>query len=441
MRSSVDTGRTAVEPTSLSESSPLENGAAPSPATAENGHAARRRGALTFVVIFLVATVALLVLARYSVNTSFINWYLFQVARSTSWVLSFVGESSSLEDPQMFEGREVDIRAALAGALPKKDANPVEWQEDSQPPLTAYEAWRYRSLLLKQQYEQTRQGIETTKPREGTIPQEEASRIAALRDDVNRLTRSTHQDSPAGRMQVLPQQMGDFLHATEDALRKLENGELPASVSRSALLKELETKVAEALAQQQEFLRARAAQLSMQVYDRHGPTVSYVAKAGLSAQLRIAEAELARARPSTANGRVEKLKAEVEALKTMRAAATSPAELAILDRDVRFRFNVVPDCGALPSMAIFFAAVIAFPARMWKRLVGLLAGLPMLYLINVARLACLAVIGAYWGNGKEFEFAHEYVWQAVYILFVVMIWLLWVELLVRPGGLWRKKTV
>ena len=424
----------------MSESSPQTDEALSSPASSQDAPAARRRGALSFVAIFLAATVALLVLARFTVNTPFVNWYLFQVARSTSWVLGLIGESSNLEDPQMYEGREGSIRAALAGAAAEESSEEMQSREDGQPSLTAYEAWLYRSLLLKRQYEQTRAAIQNTRPREGAIPADEPQRVAALWNNFDRLAASTRQDGPAGRMQVMPPQMGDFLKATEDALRQLENNTLPAEASRSTLLAELETNITGAMAQQNEFLRARAAQLSIQVYDRHGPTVSYVAKAGLAAQLRIAEAELARMRPASAGDRVEQIKAQVESIKAKRAAAASPAELAILDRDVRFHFNVVPDCGALPSMAIFVAAILAFPARLWKRLVGMLVGIPALYLINVARLACLAMIGAHWGNGKEFEFAHEYVWQAVYIIFVVMVWLLWVELLVRPGGIWRKTT-
>jgi exosortase/archaeosortase family protein len=98
---------------------------------------------------------------------------------------------------------------------------------------------------------------------------------------------------------------------------------------------------------------------------------------------------------------------------------------------VDFRFSVVPDCGAIPSMSIFFSAVLGFPVRWRKRLVGILLGMPALYVVNVLRLACLAFIGAWTDGGKWFVFAHEYVWQGIYLVFVVGIWLLWMELIVR----------
>jgi exosortase/archaeosortase family protein len=105
---------------------------------------------------------------------------------------------------------------------------------------------------------------------------------------------------------------------------------------------------------------------------------------------------------------------------------------ALPEQDVAFNFTLVPDCGAIPSMVIFLAAVLAFPARWWKRLVGLAGGIAILYCVNaLLRLPCLAVIGALNGGGKWFDFAHHYVWQGIYIVFVVLVWLAWVEYIVR----------
>ena len=105
--------------------------------------------------------------------------------------------------------------------------------------------------------------------------------------------------------------------------------------------------------------------------------------------------------------------------------------------DVSFSFHLVADCGAIPSMAIFVCALLAFPAPWRKRLVGALIGVPLLYAINVIRLTCLAEIGAWTNGGKWFEFAHEYVWQGIYLVFVVALWLAWAEFIVRPEWLQR----
>ena len=77
--------------------------------------------------------------------------------------------------------------------------------------------------------------------------------------------------------------------------------------------------------------------------------------------------------------------------------------------------------------------MLAFPTRWWKRFVGIAAGVPLLYAINVVRLVCLGLIGAYDETQEIFDFAHHYVWQGIYIIFVVAIWMVWVEVLVKPG--------
>lgn len=93
-----------------------------------------------------------------------------------------------------------------------------------------------------------------------------------------------------------------------------------------------------------------------------------------------------------------------------------------------FTFIVVPSCGAIEVMAIFIAAVIAFPTKWRHRVQGILAGLPLMYVINILRLVCLACLGALDQGGAWFTFVHEYVCQASYVVFVVLVWMAWVEL-------------
>jgi len=62
-------------------------------------------------------------------------------------------------------------------------------------------------------------------------------------------------------------------------------------------------------------------------------------------------------------------------------------------------------------------------------------GLPIMYGVNIFRLSCLAVIGAINNGGVWFDFSHLYVWQAIYIVFVVAVWLAWVEYVVRQRPL------
>ncbi|MCA1901210.1 MAG: hypothetical protein LDL53_03155 [Candidatus Hydrogenedens sp.] len=95
-----------------------------------------------------------------------------------------------------------------------------------------------------------------------------------------------------------------------------------------------------------------------------------------------------------------------------------------------FPFIIISECGAIEIMAIFFAAVIAFPTLLRKKLLGIIIGIPLMYFVNIFRLSFLAIVGALNSGGKWFEFLHYYVWQAVYIVFVVAVWLAWIEFVV-----------
>jgi exosortase/archaeosortase family protein len=84
-------------------------------------------------------------------------------------------------------------------------------------------------------------------------------------------------------------------------------------------------------------------------------------------------------------------------------------------------------------MSIFLAAVLAFPTAWPRRLVGAVGGLAVLYGINVLRLATLGYIGAIDDSPGQrwFNFIHEYVWQGIFIVFVVAVWMIWIEFVVK----------
>jgi len=162
-----------------------------------------------------------------------------------------------------------------------------------------------------------------------------------------------------------------------------------------------------------------------------GPTVNFVAAQGTASLRQHVKSQISEreAAGKTTLGLEEQL-AQLDEIES--AEVPGPA-LNDVRRDRTFAFQVVPDCGAIPSMSIFVAAVLAFPALIAHRLLGVLGGLAALYTINITRLVTLAFIGAYdtASGGKWFRFAHEYVWQGVFIIFVVAIWMAWIELVVK----------
>ena len=267
-------------------------------------------------MVFVITTIGLLAAYRYAIDTAANDWYLFQVARHTCWVLDCIGYRADLEKTTGNNLSPAEVRQFLRGGAPL-EKDPARGANAA--PLTPWEIWRYRSRKHRRDPGNTRvvgpQVVFVLSP--GL-----QHRIQALESDLRGLPGGAHESADAG------------------------------------------------------------------------------------------QAEL--------NARIQALRAE------MASAAGDPAQRRA-QQGRFYSFIVIPDCGAIEVMAIFFAAVIAFPATWPSRAAGLAAGLPVMYLVNIFRLSCLACIGALDRSGEWFDFFHEYVWQAVYVIFVVVVWLAWVE--------------
>ncbi|HKO91207.1 MAG TPA: hypothetical protein VJU61_08645, partial [Polyangiaceae bacterium] len=89
----------------------------------------------------------------------------------------------------------------------------------------------------------------------------------------------------------------------------------------------------------------------------------------------------------------------------------------------RFPFVVVLDCAALDAQALFAAAVLAFPARLKDKLLGLGAGLLAIAGINMARLVLLYFAGT--RSLRLFQVLHEEVLVLLIILLVCGLFVAW----------------
>lgn len=94
-----------------------------------------------------------------------------------------------------------------------------------------------------------------------------------------------------------------------------------------------------------------------------------------------------------------------------------------------FRFTIIYHCAGIFGMMIYAAAVLAYTARWWEKIYGLIMGFFGLYAINTIRMAALGVIGMKWR--KHFDFYHEFLWQGIFIIFVIAFWVFWKEKLIK----------
>ena len=78
------------------------------------------------------------------------------------------------------------------------------------------------------------------------------------------------------------------------------------------------------------------------------------------------------------------------------------------------------------------AAILAFPASWKRRLIGLAVGVVAVQGLNIIRVISLFYLGQW--DLRVFEWAHLYVWQALIMLDVLVVWLVWVRTLPPVGA-------
>ena len=86
-------------------------------------------------------------------------------------------------------------------------------------------------------------------------------------------------------------------------------------------------------------------------------------------------------------------------------------------------------CNGVEACIMLAAAVFAYPAGLRARMMGLLVGSVAIQLLNLVRIVSLFYL-VQW-SVPAFEFAHLYLWQALIMLDVVVVWLVWLRWVTR----------
>jgi exosortase H (IPTLxxWG-CTERM-specific) len=95
-----------------------------------------------------------------------------------------------------------------------------------------------------------------------------------------------------------------------------------------------------------------------------------------------------------------------------------------------FAVSIEAGCNGVEATIVLVAAILAFPAPWKRKLLGLAVGIVAVQALNVVRVISLFYLGQW--NLEVFEWAHLYVWQALIMLDVLIVWLIWVRTL--PAG-------
>lgn len=89
----------------------------------------------------------------------------------------------------------------------------------------------------------------------------------------------------------------------------------------------------------------------------------------------------------------------------------------------QFGINVVDGCNGIYATAILLSGVIAYPARVIHKLLGVLVGFAAIFVLNLVRVISLLYLGQYFPD--IFKEIHIFIWQPIIILWAIYIWYLW----------------
>jgi exosortase/archaeosortase family protein len=105
-----------------------------------------------------------------------------------------------------------------------------------------------------------------------------------------------------------------------------------------------------------------------------------------------------------------------------------------------FGVKIAVECTALNFLTIFTAGVIAYPQHTVKyKIIGIIAGTTTLTIMNSMRIAVLGLVGTY--APEAFDFLHIYIWQGLFALLVVIVWIVWVQKLIVDRPLMMKTGI
>ena len=92
-------------------------------------------------------------------------------------------------------------------------------------------------------------------------------------------------------------------------------------------------------------------------------------------------------------------------------------------RSSRFGVNINNGCNGVEAMLILLASIVAFPASLKARAIGLALGALVVQLLNAVRIVTLYLLGAY--QPRLFDMFHTAVWQILVILSAIAFFLIW----------------
>ena len=106
--------------------------------------------------------------------------------------------------------------------------------------------------------------------------------------------------------------------------------------------------------------------------------------------------------------------------------------IILQDSKSGFAVSIQPGCNGIEAAIVLIAAISAFPSSFMEKIIGIMIGFIAVQALNVIRIISLFYLGQW--NTTAFEWAHLYIWQALIMLDVFIVFILWIKYINRKSS-------
>ncbi|WP_457668054.1 exosortase H [Thiolapillus sp.] len=99
----------------------------------------------------------------------------------------------------------------------------------------------------------------------------------------------------------------------------------------------------------------------------------------------------------------------------------------IRDQHTGFAVAIEAGCNGVEATIVLIAAMLATPAPWKLKFIGIVSGFLAIQSMNLLRIITLFYLGQW--NKTAFDWAHLYIWQALIMLDVLIVFLIWLRFL------------
>ena len=100
--------------------------------------------------------------------------------------------------------------------------------------------------------------------------------------------------------------------------------------------------------------------------------------------------------------------------------------IGVAIRSPHFGLTIKEGCDAITPMILYSMAILAFPISFKLKWPGFILGILILFVLNIIRIISLYYIGKHFSY-ETFDFMHVDVWQVLFLIVTIFIWLLWMR--------------